>query len=74
MIADLVVSQRLDAADLRMLACREDPDPRLAGCLKARVSVNGTTAFLCSLRVEAFLSPDSDGRSLASLMCELWSS
>jgi hypothetical protein len=65
---DPIIPHRLYGADFRMLACRVEPDPRYLGCAKVRVRVNGTSAYLCPLRVEAFLADALS--SLAGLACE----
>ena len=67
--SDPIIPHRLYGADFRMLACRADPDPRFGDrCSKVRVRVNGTSAYLCPLRVEAFLADAPS--SLAGLTCE----
>lgn len=67
-MSDVVIAQRLYSSDLRILACRADPDPRFDGrCSKIRVKANGLYAYLCPLRVAAFLAVDQ--QSLAGLVC-----
>lgn len=65
----IVVLQRLYSSDLRMLACRREPDPRSAGCCKVTVRANGAAFFLCPARVERFLSA-TEGFSLAGVECQ----
>lgn len=65
-MADLVILQRLFSSDLRILGCRRAAS---ASCARVSVRANGTTYLLCPLRVEAFLAPDSEGRSLAGIAC-----
>jgi len=67
-MSDLVIAQRLFTSDLRILGCRR---AAFASCARVSVRANGATFLLCPLRVEAFLSPDSGGRSLAGIECEV---
>lgn len=66
-MTDPVISYRLHGADLRMLSCRREPDPRFAGCEKIMVRNDGRVVWLCPPRVYAFLS--DAGGSLAGLSC-----
>lgn len=61
---------KLFSSDVRMLACRVDPDPRRgSACAKDRVVVAGRGAlFLCPKRVAVFRS--AEGGSLAGVSCE----
>lgn len=65
----IVVLQRLFSSDLRMLACRREPDPSSVGCCKVKVRANGAAFLLCPARVERFLSATSSF-SLAGVECQ----
>lgn len=67
-MTEFVILQRLFSSDLRMLGCRRAAS---SSCARVSVRANGTRYLLCPLRVEAFLSPSSEGVSLNGLECEL---
>lgn len=60
---------RLWSSDVRMLSCRDLPDPRSPGCCKERFAVAERTLWLCPKRVARFLAAD-DGVSLAGVRCD----
>lgn len=68
-MSELVILQRLFSSGFRMLACRREADPRVAGCSRVSVRANGVRWLLCPERVDAFMS-GPDGVSLAGLACD----
>lgn len=69
--ADLPFLQnRLWSSDVRMLACRNDPDPRSPGtCRKERFPVAERVLWLCPKRVALFRA-GPDGASLSGVRCD----
>lgn len=62
--------QSLFASDVRMLACRRDPDPLADGCRKQRVYCKGKSYWLCPARLDLFEDADLDRPvSLAGVEC-----
>lgn len=66
-MAGFAILQRLTGTDLRILGCRR---AATTSCARVSVRANGTSYLLCRLRVEAFLSPGSAGRSLSGVECD----
>lgn len=61
---------RLWSSDVRMLACRDLPDPRSGGsCQKQQFVVADRSLWLCPKRVALFQSA-REGVSLAGVRCD----
>lgn len=61
---------RLWSSDVRMLACRDLPDPRSGdACRKERFAVADRSFWLCPKRVALYRS-GPDGVSLAGVRCD----
>lgn len=64
----VLVGHKLLSSDVRMLACRADPDPSVESCWKQLACAGGQHFWLCPKRLAVFVS--KEGGSLAGLRCD----